>query len=485
MDEKRTRLLLLEDDLDDAVLLRDLLDEAAPGQFEIDHLTHLSAAVARTNQTHPDVVLCDLSVPGSQGLNTFLTLRDSTVSVPIVVLTGLDDETIAMRAVQEGAQDYLVKGHIDGPLLVRSLRYAIERQRVSDYRAVLLERQRFDTAIAQMSDGIVVTDEAWRIVSANRAACLLLNMGAETCIGGSLEGVLEAFELSPPLSTLRTSTEPSESFSIARPHTEPPLFIEARLDRLFDATGRLVSLVLALRDVTQERHNRQLRAGFFMMVSHKLRTPLTVLRACFDLCRRLPRDGAARQFTELMDICDAEVRRLQDMVEQLLDFKAVTSQEAEAAGARASIAMVVRRLGDTLRDGYPAKHIQIDTDIPSEATCVGCSPEQLAFILDKLLDNAVKFGDKEPVLVRVVSRPVEAGSVEITVTDNGPGIPHEYYDRVFQEFLQIEDLPTGQVPGLGIGLAMVRHVVEALGGSVSVESTLGEGSTFRVRLPAC
>ena len=484
MGDEPIRVLLLEDDREDAWLLRETLEEAAPGQFALEHVTRLAEAVRQIGVQRPDVVLSDLSVPDSQGLDTFLGIRDAAPETPIVVLTGLDDEGVAIRAVQEGAQDYLSKGRLDGPVLVRSLRYAIERQRVSHYQAVLLERERFDTAISQMSDGIVVTDGQWAIATANRAASLLLNLPQDGCQGVLLDEALQRFQVSVAVAELRTSAERAQAFDIARPDTEPPLFLDARLTRLFDAAGRLVSTVLALRDVTEQRRQQEMRASFFMMVSHKLRTPLSVLMACLDLCKRLPPDRAAQQLAEVLSVCDSEVQRLGDIVQRLLEFKAVTTRDLQTGAEAADIAGVLAPAGEAVRRRHSGKRIEIASEIAAPVSHAACGPEHLSLVLDKLLDNAVKFGDKDPVRVSVAVESDRPGWIRFSVTDNGPGILHEYYDRIFEPFVQVEDLPTGQVPGLGVGLAMARQVVEAFGGSISVHSRLGEGSTFVFTLPA-
>jgi signal transduction histidine kinase len=477
------RVLLLEDDPDDAFLLRDVLEESASGQFTLEHVTRLADAIERIGAERFDVVLSDLSVPDSQGLDTFLGIRNVARDMPIVVLTGLDDEAVAVRAVKEGAQDYLTKGRLDGPLLVRSLRYAIERQRVSHYQAVLLERERFDTAISHMSDGIVVTDGDWRITTANRAACLLLNLPPDGCEGRMLDEALAHFELSTPLRELKASTERTQALGISRPDTEPPLFLDGRFTQLFDASGRLTSAVLGLRDVTEERHQQELRATFFMMVSHKLRTPLTVLIACLDLCKRLPPDKAAGQLAEVLEVCDSEVQRLGGIVQQLLEFKAATTRDLEAGAEAADVVSVLVVTSEAVQRRHGGKKVEIISTVAPSIRQAACGAQHLRLVLDKLLDNAVKFCDKESVRVSVSVEEAESGWIRFSVTDNGPGI-HEYFDRIFEPFVQVENLPTGQVPGIGVGLAMARQVVEALGGEISVESRLGEGSTFVFTIPA-
>ncbi len=123
------RVLLVEDNRGDARLVREMLAEVPGLAFDLECTDRLSAALARLAQGGVDVVLLDLSLPDSRGLDTFLRVHALAPKTPTVLLSGLDDEALAVRAVQKGAEDYLVKGHMDANVLVRSIRYAIERTR--------------------------------------------------------------------------------------------------------------------------------------------------------------------------------------------------------------------------------------------------------------------------------------------------------------------------------------------------------------------
>src|ERR1700675_2079220 len=123
------RVLLVEDNPGDARLFLELVRDTGVGRLKLEHVTRLSAALDRLSHDSFDVVLLDLSLPDEQGLTTLTRAHAHAPNVPIVVLTGLDDEALAVKAVRAGAQDYLVKGRVDGDLLVRSMRYATERWR--------------------------------------------------------------------------------------------------------------------------------------------------------------------------------------------------------------------------------------------------------------------------------------------------------------------------------------------------------------------
>ena len=130
MDSTPIIILLVEDSLPEARLLQEALAEARTVQFDLMHVEQLSQALQRLREGPVDVILTDLGLADSQGLDTFRTLHTQAPDVPMVIMTGLDDEMMAVQAVQAGAQDYLVKGQVVAPLLERALRYAIERYRL-------------------------------------------------------------------------------------------------------------------------------------------------------------------------------------------------------------------------------------------------------------------------------------------------------------------------------------------------------------------
>jgi sigma-B regulation protein RsbU (phosphoserine phosphatase) len=132
---QRVKILLIEDNPSDARLIEVMLEHAGNGLLEIEHVERLGAGLQRLAQGGINVVLSDLSLPDSDGLDTFARLHAQAPQIPIIVLSGLNDTKVALKAVHEGAQDYLIKGEVDGQLLVRAMRYAIERKHMSQQLA--------------------------------------------------------------------------------------------------------------------------------------------------------------------------------------------------------------------------------------------------------------------------------------------------------------------------------------------------------------
>ncbi len=181
MDSKTIRVLLIEDNPGDARLIREILAEAKGNQFEFERADRLSTGLECLAAGGVDVVLLDLGLPDSVGFDTFARVYVQVLEAPIIVLTGLADESLAVKAVREGAQDYLVKGQVDSDLLSRTIRYAIERKRAEEELRNSEERFRDLYENAPSAYFSVGVDGV--ICKCNRRAGELLRCAVEELVG--------------------------------------------------------------------------------------------------------------------------------------------------------------------------------------------------------------------------------------------------------------------------------------------------------------
>ncbi len=177
MTDLSIRVLLVEDNPTDVLLLREALAEVRLAHFELSDVAQLSAAGRYLSQVAVDVILLDLRLPDSQGLDTLLKLRQQTPRTPIVVLTGLADEELGLKALQSGAQDYLVKGQVDGQGLARAIRYAIERERSEE--ALRESEAKLRILFNLLPVGVSVLDANRNVVEANPALKRILNLNSD------------------------------------------------------------------------------------------------------------------------------------------------------------------------------------------------------------------------------------------------------------------------------------------------------------------
>ena len=255
---------------------------------------------------------------------------------------------------------------------------------------------------------------------------------------------------------------------------------------LLAGLGILVGLVLAggyfiVRAISREFAVAQLQSDFVSAVSHEFRTPLTSLRQFTELLNDDPDQPAAKRRT----FYHAQARatdRLRRLVESLLDFGRMEAGARPYRLERLATAPLVRGIVEDFRRDVAPDVVTVEALIADDCGAVDVDPEAFARALWNLLDNAIKYSGESPTVFVTVD--VRDGSVAISVRDRGAGIPRHEYDEIFKKFVRGTASRAHGIKGTGIGLAMVRHIVEAHGGTVSVESTPGEGSTFTIVLPA-
>ena len=161
------KVLLIEDNPGDTRLVKEMLTNAGENKFSLVHVGLIKESLVLLKDEHYQVILLDLTLPDGHGLDNLRQVCTVAPHLPVVILTGLDDETTAIRAVREGAEDYLVKGQMDNNLLVRAVRYAIERKRAKE--ALRESEERYRTILEEMAEGYFETDLAGKITFINDA----------------------------------------------------------------------------------------------------------------------------------------------------------------------------------------------------------------------------------------------------------------------------------------------------------------------------
>ena len=490
MDEDNIRVLLIEDNREYAFLIREYIEMVRPGLFEVEVVDRLAPGLERLVGGGLDLVLLDLSLPDSHGLDTFITVHGNAPEIPVIVLTGLDDERTAMEAAREGAQDYLVKGQVTGDLLVRCMLSAIERHQVREklkHYAWMLEASeaRFRGVIESSGDGVAIVDRDGRLRFLNRSAEALLGRDADEIIG-QLFGVPAREDQSMEIDVLRPDSERTVALLRA---------VETRWD------GEPASM-LTLRDVTQRerlralerkleeegsliQHLRELdrmKDEFVETVTHELRTPMTPLRSAVEMFL----DGTLGELEpaqrEMLELMARNIQRLSRFATDVLALSRIDRDEYPVSPREMSVLSTIRPSVELLRERADDKRIELTIDGDPAASALA-DPDAVCQIVTNLVDNAIAH-NPEGTRVHVGVATRDDGDVTLTVSDDGDGIPSEARPHIFDRFTQVKRPSGPGYRGTGIGLAVCKGLLERMGGSVVLESPGSAGTTFRVDLPA-
>ena len=260
MTQKSLSILLIEDSLADADLLHETLEETGANQFKLQHVESLREAFLALKQNSPDLILLDLSLPDGLGLDNVRKVHAAAHKIPLVVLTGLNDQQVALEAVRQGAQDYLVKGQMDGALLVRAMHYAVERKAME--QALFQEKELAQVTLKSIGDAVITTDVEGRVNGLNPVAEHLTGWTIEEAKELPLAKVFRIFHertRSPLENPVEVALQEnrivhlSSHYATLISRTGEEFAIRDSVAPIRAKSGQVVGAVLVFTDVTEER----------------------------------------------------------------------------------------------------------------------------------------------------------------------------------------------------------------------------------------
>jgi two-component system, OmpR family, phosphate regulon sensor histidine kinase PhoR len=337
------------------------------------------------------------------------------------------------------------------------------------------ERDRAGQILDALDDGVLLLDGAGRLLLANPTARAWFGLADDLRPGlpaARVLGVPQVAELAERAASARTPL--TGTVTVVFPeHRTLALRATPLADR--GPTGRIV---VTLTDTTQRRRLEALRRDFVANASHELKTPVAAVRALAEtLLTALPEDPAAgRRFAGRIA---REAERLDALVRDLLDLSRVERETVHVEPV--DLVGLTKEVVGSYSDRATERRIRLHTELRPGVTMRG-DRALLGLLLSNLLDNALRYTQaRGTVRVRLDD---QEGRVVLQVSDDGAGIPAGELPRIFERFYRVDKARTRRTGGTGLGLAIVRHVAEAHGGSVTVDSELGRGSTFTATLPA-
>ena len=334
--------------------------------------------------------------------------------------------------------------------------------------------------IENMLEGLLVTD--------GRGVILSVNPAAEQIFGyASWELVGQHLKLLVPLSVKTPESFLKDAFTKAigkvtewegRRKNGEVFRFELSFFELWTPAGRQFGG--NIRDISERRKLAQMKKDFVATVSHELRTPLTSIRGSLSLLAGGALGELPDEALEVVQIAERNTLRLIALINDILDLERLEAGKLEIAVRPTPVATIVERSLEAVRAVADQAGIRIE--VPSAEGTVLADEDRIVQVLVNLLSNAVKFSPRDSV-VTVAAAPEKDGFVELRVTDRGRGIPSSHKDLLFQRFQQVETSDAKKKGGTGLGLAISKAIVDQHGGTIDVDSVLGQGSTFRVLLP--
>jgi two-component system phosphate regulon sensor histidine kinase PhoR len=353
----------------------------------------------------------------------------------------------------------------------------LEAQRAKFLTAQETERSHVEAMLDAMIEGLVVIDAERHIVLANRAAEGMFGF-SRMMAGGTLLEATRNHEVAALAKRAITESAPIEH-EIRLEHPKSCM-LQVSAVALRQRSGERAGAVLVFHDITRLRQLEAVRQDFVANVSHELRTPLSLIKSAAETLL----DGGKSDpvvTARFIEIIDRHASRLTLLIDELLLLARLDSGHLDLELLPVTLRSAVQESLDDAALLAQERRVTLSNEVP-EGLLADADPGRLRQVLNNLIVNAIKYGRAEG-LVAVGARRVPRGQVEISVQDDGPGIPLEAQPRIFERFYRVDKARSREQGGTGLGLAIVKNVVQAHGGEVRVDSAPGAGATFSFTLP--
>jgi PAS domain S-box-containing protein len=510
------RILIVDDNPEDREAFRRYLTQGVPEQYEILEAEGGEAGLALCLSQSPDCVLLDYNLPDLDGLAFLERLNASKVAGfnAVVMLTGVGDESIAVRAMKLGARDYLPKGRTDRDLLVRSVRYAIEQKQLRQQQCQSEDQLRlanqelqqrlqelkhsealYHSLVECLPQDIFRKDAAGRFTFVNGQFAATLGRAPQEILGKT------DFDFYPPALATKYRQDDlrvmqtRQTYETVEEHVTPAglrMFVEVVKIPIFDFRGEVVGTQAIFWDVTaKHRAEEALREAkeaadaanraksqFLANMSHEIRTPMSGILGMTELALDT---ALTRQQRDYLEMAKTSAESLLAIINDILDFSKIEAGKLELLPGefplRDSLDATIQTLALRAHQRGLELACRVATDIPD--ALVG-DLARLRQVLVNLVGNAIKFTERGEVIVDVATaaKSPEAVWLRFAVTDTGIGIPPAKQPAIFNPFEQADSSLTRQYGGTGLGLAICAKLVTLMGGRIWLESAVGAGSTF-------
>jgi two-component system phosphate regulon sensor histidine kinase PhoR len=340
-----------------------------------------------------------------------------------------------------------------------------------------LQQQRQQEALFDsMAEGLLLLDEAGRVQLANRACNKLFGVTTDIRSRTIMEA-LRLHELTGLVEALGTEKQVvGRELKLSRPSE---LWLQVNGAALFDSQGRRYGTILVFHDLTRLKQLERTRQEFVANVSHELRTPLSLIKGYVETLLEGAKDNPeiAPKFLQTID---RNAERLRLLIEDLLTISELESGRVQFNLQSVALRVLSEKVLGDFKSPAETKQIKLIDEIPELS--VRADTARLEQVLCNLVDNAIKYGRLNGT-VTLRARPLGPDQVEVSVEDDGPGIPPDSLERIFERFYRVDKARSREQGGTGLGLSIVKHIVQGHGGRVWARSELGRGASFYFTLP--
>ncbi len=437
-----------------------------------------------------DLYCIDLKMPDMDGAEVLRSIKLAYPEAVCVVVTAFASIDSAVTSTQLGAYRYIPKP-FDPEELNSIVQAALERRALiletrqlqEERRRRLLElsheQSRLRTVISALDDGILVINNQEEIVLFNAAFLSLLEIKTPISIGDSIHAVLPE-ELCRQISEslAQKNLRAIRQELTVRPPAEK--VVMANTTPIVDASGEMIGLISVIRDITELKRIDIMRSQFVNMAAHELKAPLTAVQGYLELMADKALGDNPELYMHYVHRSLERTRALVSLINDLLNISRMEAGKIRREIRRLNLAELINDRLAAFSDDLRRKNISVTTDLDPNVY-IEADRDEAARLFNQLISNAIKYNRENGSIRVTVSR--ESHYAKTAVQYSGIGMTPEEKSRLFEEFFRAKNAYTRDIPGTGLGLIVVKKIVDAYSGMIEVDSEFEKGSTFTVFLP--
>lgn len=476
----KSSILVVDDEPSNTELLEGILKYYG---YEVIIASNGEEALKNISQGGIDLVLLDVMMPGIDGFEVTRRIRQNEKMrlLPIVLITALSEKKFKLQGIEAGCDDFINKP-FDRQEVILRVKMLLE---MNYYRSQIDEKEKFDFLLNQMEEGVLILDSHLNIKRFNQSAGRYLRLDAPDPSPDFIRHLNQYFTVLYSRDLNLDLKRKKVAFDLERKESEvfAENIVEMHCQPIKEPSGEIASIVIIMRDVSNIRKEERMKQDFLNFISHKLRTPLSISLIKIQglkegLYGKLNNDQQGS-----LNIIYESLGHLNNIINKVFDFIALFGNSHKQVVKEEIILadyipqMLERVIG-------LAKDKKIDQEIFCEdkELKIFIKKAHFTLIIEHLVENAIKFCNKETICLKIEARKI-GKTIQIVVSDNGPGIPSEESEKIFQKFYQIEKYFTARVEGIGLGLTMVKQLVEFNGGQIRLTASSLGGAAFIITLP--
>jgi len=463
-------------------------------KFDVSTAANGQEALEVFQEIKPDIVLLDLKMPGMDGMEVLERIRNIDDNTIVIVITGYATVETAIQAMKHGAYDFIPKpfepdqlrlivNRATEKIRLEKAAETLSRERQRTLLDLGTEKSRIRTIIESLPNGVLVTNTQGYVVLMNPAFKQLLGFDTDHPVGENIDNYFTDDGLCELVMEISQGRHidfediPEYEFSISK---NQHFMAKGRpvLGQKNECLGAVVTVV----DITALKMIDLLKSEFVAKVSHELRSPLSTIHEQLAVVLGDMMDIAPETDQKILGRAKEKTHSLISLIGDLLDLSRIEEglicKEPEPVQLDTLLKSITEFLQDKAKTKNQTLRLEIlDENLPE----LQADPIALESVFGNLISNAINYTPENGQIRITVGM---AGiNVRVTVTDNGFGIEAKYLDQIFERFYRVKNDQTRYITGTGLGLPIVKELVQTLGGFVEVESALGKGSTFTVLLP--